>query len=140
MLPVYPFVDVSVKTSVRHFFYQHSTMLRRTGNVRELRVHCHDVCNINPPTYISVNCVEIPMNIIRSDIHKTIVSYNTVQSFFSDVVAQNVNVISSTICKVLCFKKHHRVSPIKSFTLDTSPLAVIPSTKLPSSSILSPPS
>ena len=128
------------KNECKTFFYQHSTMLRRTVNVRELRVHPYDVCNINPPTYISVNCVEILMNIIRSNIHKTIVSYNTVQSFFSDVVAQNVNVISSRIFKVLCFKKHHRVSPIKSFTLDTSPLAVIPSTKLPSSSILSPPS
>ena len=122
------------------FFYQHSTMLRRTLNVCNLRVHCHDVCNINPPTYISVNCVEIPLNIIRSNVHKTVVSYKTVQSFCSDVVVQNVNVISSPICKVLCFKKHHRVSPIKFFTLDTSPLAVIPSTKLPSSSILSPPS
>ena len=30
----------------------------------------------------------------------------------SDVVVQNVNVISSPICKVLYFKKHHRVSPI----------------------------
>ena len=33
----------------------------------------------------------------------------------SDAVVQNVNVISSPICKVLCFKKHHRVSPIKFF-------------------------
>ena len=62
------------------------------------------------------------------------------QSFCSDVVVQNVNVISSPTCKVLCFKKHHRVSPIKCFMLETSPFAVIPSTKLPSSSILSPPS
>ena len=58
----------------------------------------------------------------------------------SNVVAQNVNVISSPIYKVLCFKKHHCVLPIKCFTLDTSPFAVIPSTKLSSSSILSPPS
>ena len=58
----------------------------------------------------------------------------------ADVVVQNVNVISSSICKAFCFKKHHCVSPIKCFTLDTSPFAVIPSTKLPSSSILSPPS
>ena len=74
-------------------------MLRRTVNVRELRVHCHDVCNINPPTYISVNCVEIPLNIIRSNVHKTVVSYKTVQSFCSDVVVENVNVISSPIVK-----------------------------------------
>ena len=115
-------------------------MLHRTVNVCKLRIHCHDVCNINPRTYISVNCVEIPMNIIRSNVHKTVVSYKTVQSFCSDVVVQNVNVILSPICKVLCFKKHHRVSPIKSFILDTSTFAVIPSTKLPSSSIVSPPS
>ena len=93
------------KKQRKTFFYQHSTMLRRTVNVCKLRVHCHDVCNINPRTYISVNCVEIPMNIIRSNVHKTVVSYKTVQSFCSDVVVQNVNVISSPTCKVLCFKK-----------------------------------
>ena len=69
------------KNERKTFFYQHSTMLRRTVNVCKLRVHCHDVCNINPRTYISVNCVEIPMNIIRSNVHKTVVSYKTVQSF-----------------------------------------------------------
>ena len=53
------------------------------------------------------------------------------QSFCSDVVVQNVNVISSPTCKVLCFKKHHRVSPIKCFMLETSPFAVTPSTILP---------
>ena len=61
------------------------------------------------------------------------------QSFCSDVVVQNVNVISSPTCKVLCFKKH-RISPIKCFMLETSPFTVAPSTKLLSSSILSPPS
>ena len=122
------------------FFYQHSSMLRHTVNVCKLRIHYHDVCNINSPTCISVNCVEIPLNIIRSNVHKTVVSYKTVQSFCSDVVVQNANVISSPICKVLCFKKHHCVSQIKCFTLDTSPFAVIPPTKLPSSSILSLPS
>ena len=39
-----------------------------------------------------------------------------------------------------CFKKHHRVSLIKWLMLETSPYAVTPSTKLPLSSILSPPS
>ena len=115
-------------------------MLRYTVNVCKLRVHCHDVCNIVPPTCISINCVEIPLNFIGSNVHKTVVSYKTVQSFCSDVVVQNVNVISSPTCKVLCFKKHNRVSPIKCFMLETSPFAVIPLTKLPSSSILSPPS
>ena len=62
------------------------------------------------------------------------------QSFCSDVVVQNVNVISSPTCKVLCFKKHNCVSQIKRFLLETSPFAVTPSTKLPSSSTLSPPS
>ena len=128
------------KNERKTFFYQHSTMLRSTVNACKLRVHCHDVCNINPPTYISVNCVEIPMNIIRSNVHKTVVSYKTVQSFCSDVVVQNVNVISSPTCKVLCFKKHHHVSQIKCFMLETSPFAVTSSTKLPSSSTLSPPS
>ena len=111
-------------------------MLHHTVNVCTLCVHFHDVCNINPPAYISVNCVEILLNIFRSNVHKTVVSYKTVQSFCSDVVVQNVNVISSPTCKVLCFKKHHRVSPIKCFMLETSPFAVTPSTKLPSSSTL----
>ena len=115
-------------------------MLRRTVNVGKLRIHCHDVCNINPPTCISVNCVEILLSIIRSNVHKTVVSYKTVQSFCSDVVVQNVNVISSPTCKVLCFKKHNCVSQIKRFLLETSPFAVTPLTKLPSSSTLSPPS
>ena len=80
-------------------------MLRRTVNVCKLRVHCHDVCNIAPRTCISVNCVETPLNFIGSNVHKTVVSYKTVQSLCSDVVVQNVNVISSPTCKVLCFKK-----------------------------------
>ena len=92
-----------------------------------------------PPTCISVNCVKIPLNVIRSNFIN-LVSYNTVQLFCSDVVVQNVNVISSPTCKVLCFKKHHRVSPIKCFMLDKFPFVVTPSTKLPSSSILSSPS
>ena len=44
--------------------------------------------------------------------HKTVVSYKTVQSFCSDVAVQNVNVTSSPICKVLCFKIHQLVLPI----------------------------
>ena len=63
------------KNERKTFFYQHSTMLRRTVNVCKLRVHCHDACNINPPTCISVNCVEIPLNIIRCNVHKAAVSY-----------------------------------------------------------------
>ena len=135
-----PFCRCVSKNQRMMFFYQHATMLRRTVNVCKLRVHCSDVCNINPPTYTSVNCVEILLNIIRSNVHKTVVSHKTVQSFCSDVVVQYVNVISSPISRVLCFKKHHRISPIKSSMLDTSPFAIIPSTKLPSFSILSPPS
>ena len=115
-------------------------MLHRTVNVCKLCVHCHDFCNIAPPTFISVNCFEIPLNVIRSNVHKTVVSYKTVQSLCSDVVVQNVNVISSPTCKVLCFKKNNCVSQIKRFMLETSPFAVTPSTKLPSSSTLSPPS
>ena len=84
---------------------------------------------------------KIPLNVIRSNVHKTVVSYKTVQLFCSGVVAQNVNVISLPTIKDLCFKKHHHVSPIKCFMLETCPFAVIPSTKLPSSSTLSlPPS
>ena len=52
------------------FFYQHSTMLCRTVNVCKLHVHCHDVCNIDCPTCISVRSVEIPLNIIRSNVIK----------------------------------------------------------------------
>ena len=126
------------KNQGKTFFYQPSTLLRRTVNVCKLRVHCHDVCNITPPPCISVNSVKILLNVIRFNVHKTAVSYKTVQSFCSDVVAQNVNVISSPTCKVLCFKKQHRVSPIKCFMLETSPFAVTPSTKLSSSSILLP--
>ena len=122
------------------FFYQTSTLLRRTVNVCKMRVHCHDVCNIAPTTCISVNCVEILLNVIRSNVHKTVVSYKTVQSFCSDVVVQNVNVNSLPTWKVSCFKKHHHTSPIKYFILETFPFTITPSTKLPLASILSPPS
>ena len=67
------------KNQRKIFFYQTSTLLRATVNVCKLRVHCHDVCNIALPTYISVNCVEIPLNVIKSNVHKTVVSYKTVQ-------------------------------------------------------------
>ena len=110
------------KNQRKTFFYQPSTLLRRTINVCKLRVHYHDVCNIAPPTCISVNCIEIPLNVIRSNVHKTVVSYKTVQSFCSDVVAQTVNVISSPTCKVLCYKNHHRISPIKCFMLQNIPI------------------
>ena len=85
------------------FFYHPLTLLRRTVNVCKLRVHCH-VCNIAPRTCISVNCVETLLNFIGSNVHKTVVSYKTVQSFCSDVVVQNVNVVSSLICKFFVSK------------------------------------
>ena len=53
-----------------------------------------------------VNCVKIKLNFTRSNVHKTVVSYEKVQSFCSDVVVKNVNVIYSLACKVVYFKKH----------------------------------
>ena len=82
-------------------------MLRCAVNICKLRVQCHDFSNIVSSTSISVNYVEIPLNVIRSNKHKTVISYKTVQSFCSDIVVQNVNVISSPAFKVVCFKKHH---------------------------------
>ena len=105
------------KNQRQTFFYQPSSLLRRTDNVCKLCVHCHDLCDIAPPTCILANDDEIPLNVIRSNVHKTVVLYKTVQSFCSDLVVQNVNVISSPTYKVLCFNKHHRVSPIKYFVL-----------------------
>ena len=96
-----------------------------------------NVCNIAPPTCISVNWVKTLLNVIKSNVHKTVVSYKAVQSFCTDVVVQNVNVLSSPTCKVLCFKKNHHVSPINCFMLETYSLPVT-SSKLPSSSPLSP--
>ena len=122
----------------RTFLYEPSQLLRRTVNKCKLRVHSHDVCNIALSTCISLNCVKIRLSVIRSNVHKTVVLYKTVQSFCSDVVIQNVNVISSSACEVVCFKKHHYVSPIKCFMLETSPFAVTPSIPLPSSSTLWP--
>ena len=73
-------------------------------------------------------CVEILFNGITSNVHETVASYKTVQCFCSNVAAQNVNVISSLACKIVCFKKRHYVSPIKCFMLETSPFTVTPST------------
>ena len=119
------------RNQCRAFFYQPSILLHRVVNKCKLRVHCHDVCNIAPSTCISVNCVEIPLDVIRSNVHKTVVSYKTVQSFCSDVVVQNVNVISSAACEVVCFRKHY-VSPIKCLMLVRSPFTVTSSRPLPS--------
>ena len=116
------------KNQHKTFLYQLSTLLLS-----------HDVCNKALPTCISVNWVKTLFNVIKSNVHKTVVSYKAVQSFCTDVVVQNVNVLSSPTCKVLCLKKHHHVSPINCFMLETYSLPVTPS-KLPSSSPLSPPS
>ena len=53
---------------------------------------------LSPHMCISVNCVEIPLNVITSNVHKT-------------VVFENVNVTSSAAY----------VSPIMYFMLETSP-------------------
>ena len=96
-------------------------MFPHTVNSCKLCVNCHDICNMAPATCISVNYVKHLLNFIRSNVHKTVFKYKTVQLFCSDVVVQNVNVISSPACKVLCFKKH-RVLPIKRFYVRNIPL------------------
>ena len=93
------------RNQCRAFFYQLSTLLHGVANKCKLRVHCHDVCNIAPSTCISVSCVEIPLNVISSNVHQNVVLYKTVQSFCSDVVVQNVNVISSAACGGCLFQK-----------------------------------
>ena len=65
------------KDQRKTFFYQPSTLLHHTVNVCKLHVHFHDVCNIAPPTCISVSGVKILLNVIRSNVHKTVVSYWT---------------------------------------------------------------
>ena len=122
MLPVYPGRSVR-KNQRRAFFSQPLTLLCRVVKKCKLHVHGHDVCNIAPPTCISVNFVEIPLNFIRSNIHKTVILYKTVQSLCSDVVVQNVNVIPLVACEVVSFKKHHDDSLVKCFMLKSSPFA-----------------
>ena len=109
----------------KEVFNKMSTLLRRTFNVCKLCVLCHDIWNIALSTCISVNCVKVLLNVIRSNVHKTVVSYKTV-SYKSDVVVENINVIFSPAGKVLCYKKHHYVSPIKCFMLETSSFTVTP--------------
>ena len=70
----------SVSTNqCRAFFHQPSTLLLHVVNISKLRVHCQDVCNIAPSTCISVNFFEIPLNVITSNVPKTVVSSETVQ-------------------------------------------------------------
>ena len=136
---MYPFVRLFVKTSVGHFFTNRQPCyVVQLIYVNCVRVHCYDVCNIASSTCISVNWVEIPLHSIRSDMHETVVLYKTMQSFCSDVVVQNVNVISSPVSKVVCFKIHHFVSPNKCCMLETFPFAVTPSIRLTSLPPLSP--
>ena len=86
-----------------------STLSLRAVDIRKLCVHCHDVCNIASSTCISVNYVEISLNVITSNVHKTVASYKTVQPFCSDVVVHNVNVISSPTCKVVSWAYFLRI-------------------------------
>ena len=73
MLPVYSYVGLFVETSIRHFFTNHQPCLLGCAvHVCKLRLHCH-VFNIAPPTCVSVNCVKILLNVIRSSVHKTVV-------------------------------------------------------------------
>ena len=56
------------RNQCRIVFFQPSTLLLRAVNISKLRVHCHDICNIAPSTCISVNCIEILLNVITSNI------------------------------------------------------------------------
>ena len=132
MLPVFPFVGLLVKTNLRHFFTTHQPCyVAQLMYVNGVYIFTMFVTLLLP----LVNCFEISLNVFSSNVHKTVVLYKAVQSFCSDIVAQNVNVISLPTCKVLCFKKNHCFT---SQMLETSPFAVTPSTKLHSPSILSP--
>ena len=103
----------------------------RSLNTCKLPVHCHDVCDKAPPTCIPLNCVEVLLNFITSNVHKTVVFYKTVRPFCSDVSVQNTNVFSSTACKTVCFK-NIIMFHLSSVMLETSPFTVTPSTRLPS--------
>ena len=136
---MYPFVGQLVKTSVRHFFT--NPQLCYVADLMYVNcVYIVMIFVILPLPLVSQSKLCRMLNVIKRNFHKTVASYKTVQSFCSDVVVQNVNIIFSPTCKVSCFKKHHCVSLIKCFMLETSPFAVAPSTKLPLSSTLSPPS
>ena len=52
-VPVCRFV---CKNQHKTFFYQLSTLLRRTVSVCKLRLHCHDIYNVALPTCISKLC------------------------------------------------------------------------------------
>lgn len=71
--------------------------------------------------------------------HNTVVSYKTVQSFCSNVVVQNVNVIFSSAYEIVCFKKHNYLLPTKCFMLEISPFTSPSSSSLSLSSSTSPP-
>ena len=85
-----------------------------------MHVHCH-VCNIVPSICISVNCVEILSELLR--LRYINLLFHIKLCDHSDVVVQNVNVISSPACKIVFFKKRHYVSPIKCFRLETFPFS-----------------
>ena len=60
-----PFCRSASKKQHKTSFYQPSILLCRTVNICKLQ----DFCNIALPTCISINCVNIPLNFIRSNVH-----------------------------------------------------------------------
>ena len=116
------FVGLLVKTNLRHFFTTHQPCyVAQLMYVNDVYIFTMFVTLLLP----LVNCFEISLNVISSNVHKTVVLYKAVQSFCSDIVAQNVNVISLPTCKVLCFKNiivfhqsNVRNIPIRSYTIN----------------------
>ena len=61
--PIYRSVS---RNQGRAVFYLPSTLLLCAVSICKLCLHCHDVCNVAPCKCISVNCVEILLNVKSS--------------------------------------------------------------------------
>ena len=61
--PIYRSVS---RNQGRAVFYLPSALLLCAVNICKLCLHCHDVCNVAPCKCISVNCVEILLNVKSS--------------------------------------------------------------------------
>ena len=79
-------------------------MLCHAVNICKLRVHCLDVCNIALSTCISVNCVKIPLIVIRSNVHNCCFVWNCAIILFWCCCTE-CKWYFFTACRVVCFKK-----------------------------------
>ena len=82
-------------------------------------VTCKTVClsnvsmakEVNSVNYCLVTCTEYPVNVISSDVRKSVVSYRTACPVDFYIVVKIINVTLLSTYRCISFKNSHRISP-----------------------------